>query len=46
MLPAIVVHFFTASDTPASVFFLMVSATCHFPLHPERGSHVPYQSLC
>src|SRR6266550_3579503 len=30
---------------PASVFFLMVSATCHFPLHPQRGSHVPYQSL-
>lgn len=30
---------------PASVFFLMVSATCHFPSHLERGSHVPYQSL-
>src|SRR5208283_4635826 len=30
---------------PASVFFLMVSAICHFPLHPQRGSHVPYQSL-
>ena len=29
----------------ASVFFLMVSATCHFPSHPERSSHVPYQSL-
>src|SRR5215472_1211163 len=29
----------------ASVFFLMVSATCYFPLHPHRGSHVPYQSL-
>src|ERR1035438_4406980 len=29
----------------ASVFFLMVSAICHFPLHPQRGSHVPYQSL-
>src|ERR1019366_3141298 len=29
----------------ASVFFLVVSATCHFPLHPERSSHVPYQSL-
>src|ERR1700691_2633179 len=29
----------------ASVFFLMVSATCHFPLHPERSSHVPYRSL-
>lgn len=28
----------------ASVFFLMVSAICHFPLHPQRGSHVPYQS--
>jgi len=26
----------------ASVFFLMVSAICHFPLHPQRGSHVPY----
>lgn len=30
---------------PASVFFLMVLATCHFPSHLERGSHVPYQSL-
>ena len=30
---------------PASVFFLVVSATCHFPSHPERSSHVPYQSL-
>src|SRR5258708_5431343 len=30
---------------PASVFFLMVSAIRHFPLHPEKGSHVPYQSL-
>jgi len=29
----------------ASVFFLMVFAICHFPCHPERGSHVPYQSL-
>src|ERR1039457_6834634 len=29
---------------PASVFFLLVSAICHFPLHPQRGSHVPYQS--
>src|SRR3954452_1541623 len=29
----------------ASVFFLMVSATCHFPFHPGRGSHVPHQSL-
>ena len=29
----------------ASVFFLMVSAICHFPFHPERSSHVPYQSL-
>ena len=31
---------------PASVFFLMVSAICYFPSHPEQGSHVPYQSLC
>lgn len=31
---------------PASVFFLMVSAICHFPSHPGQGSHVPYQSLC
>ena len=30
---------------PASVFFLVVLATCHFPSHLERGSHVPYQSL-
>src|SRR5258708_2461530 len=30
----------------ASVFFLMVSAICHFPLHPQQGSHVPYRSLC
>ena len=30
---------------PASVFFLVVLATCHFPLHLEQGSHVPYQSL-
>src|ERR1700757_3169337 len=29
----------------ASVFFLMVFAICHFPCHPERGSHVPFQSL-
>ena len=29
----------------ASVFFLVVSATCHFPFHPEQSSHVPYQSL-
>src|SRR3954452_125445 len=31
--------------TPASVFFLMVLAICHFPSHLEQGSHVPYQSL-
>jgi hypothetical protein len=30
---------------PTSVFFLMVSAICYFPLHSERSSHVPYQSL-
>ncbi len=30
---------------PASVFFLMVLAICHFPSHLEQGSHVPYQSL-
>jgi hypothetical protein len=21
-------------------------ARCHFPLHPQQGSHVPYRSLC
>jgi hypothetical protein len=30
----------------ASVFFLAVFATCHFPLHPKQGSHVPCLSLC
>jgi len=28
-----------------SVFFLAVSATCHFPLHQRSGSHVPCKSL-
>ena len=22
------------------------TATCHFPSHPQQGSHVPYRSLC
>ena len=30
---------------PASIFFLVVSATCHFPFHPEQSSHVPYRTL-
>src|ERR1700674_2989314 len=30
---------------PVSVFFLRVSAICHFPFHPKQGSHVPYRSL-
>src|ERR1700722_3256843 len=31
--------------TSASVFFLMVSAICHFPFHPKQGFHVPYRSM-
>src|SRR3954454_23030429 len=27
---------------PTLVFFLMVSAICHFPSHSEQSSHVPY----
>jgi hypothetical protein len=23
----------------------VVSATCHFPFHPEQSSHVPYRTL-